>query len=153
MRILCMRHGHSGSGDGLADAARYLSARGRAEVRAVATALAQAGLKLDTVLTSPLVRAVQTAEITALALGFAGEVQALPALSYTESAREAADALASSATGTILAVGHMPTLPETVRALSGGRCAVALQTAQVLCIEDGLPRWTVSAQTGEFSPL
>jgi phosphohistidine phosphatase len=64
MRILLVRHGEAVPYDTTpVDGRRWLTPRGRAEVRDVAQALAQRGVRLSHVYTSPLVRAVQTAEV------------------------------------------------------------------------------------------
>lgn len=64
MRILLVRHGEAVPYDTTpVDELRWLTAAGRAGVRDVAQALAQRGVRLTQVFTSPLVRAVQTCEI------------------------------------------------------------------------------------------
>jgi phosphohistidine phosphatase len=73
MELYFLRHGPAGAreawdGD---DADRPLTDRGRELTRRVATRLAATGLTLDVVVTSPYVRALQTAEIAAEALGSA----------------------------------------------------------------------------------
>jgi phosphohistidine phosphatase SixA len=64
MRILLVRHGEAVPYDTTpVDERRWLTPAGRAGVRDVAQALAKRGVRLAHVYTSPLVRAVQTAEI------------------------------------------------------------------------------------------
>ena len=73
MRITLIRHGEAGE-DAPRDEERSLTKGGRAEVRRVGQALERAGVHFGAVVTSPLVRAVQTAEITAAAVGYRGRV-------------------------------------------------------------------------------
>ena len=65
MDIYLIRHAEAlalGEGGITADEARPLSERGEAQARAVGAVLQRHGIKLDKVITSPLVRARQTAE-------------------------------------------------------------------------------------------
>src|SRR3981189_1223644 len=66
MEIYLVRHGIAvdGESDG-PDAFRPLTGKGRRRFHKTARAFARLGRKLDLILTSPLVRAVQTAEILA----------------------------------------------------------------------------------------
>ncbi len=64
MKLYFVRHGLAGqSGDYLNDRERPLTEEGRAKTAKIAQRLGQLGVKFDLILTSPLVRAVQTAEI------------------------------------------------------------------------------------------
>ena len=64
MRIVLMRHGAAvGHPEADRDEDRWLLPEGRLAVRAVAKLLRDEGVSIDRVLTSPLVRAVQTAEL------------------------------------------------------------------------------------------
>jgi len=63
------------------DAARYLSAKGRVSFREMARRFRGAGGLPTRIFTSPLLRAVQTAEILSEALRYDGEVVADPRLS------------------------------------------------------------------------
>ena len=71
MPIVLVRHGEA-VGSQEDDGARFLTFRGRSESRKVALALKERGVVATQFVTSPLVRAVQTAEIFAHALGFEG---------------------------------------------------------------------------------
>ena len=73
MRITLIRHGEAGD-DAPRDEERSLTKNGRSEVRRVGAALERGGVHFGAVVTSPLVRAVQTAEITAAAVGYRGRV-------------------------------------------------------------------------------
>jgi phosphohistidine phosphatase len=67
MKLYVMRHGPAEEqADSGADDDRALTAAGRSRVCGVATALAEASEEPTLIVTSPLVRAVQTAEIVAI---------------------------------------------------------------------------------------
>lgn len=143
MGILLVRHAQAvPEREGLDDAARWLSAEGRAQAREVAEAVRDKGLSLARLLASPRMRAVQTAEIFAAALGFSGVVEALPSLSYTVPPEHAARELGALA-GDTAAFGHMPTLAEIAARLSQGQHRRALALSEALWIEAGRVVWTV----------
>ena len=66
-----LRHGSAGSRDSWdgPDSARPLTGKGRTLTRGVVDRLAELGVKVDVIVTSPYLRARQTAELAALALG------------------------------------------------------------------------------------
>ena len=81
MRIYLVRHSESVDRvPTLPDAARYLSARGRVSFREMARRFRDAGGLPTRIFTSPLVRAVQTAEILSEAVRYDGEVVVDPRL-------------------------------------------------------------------------
>lgn len=64
MQVYLLRHGIAEEGSSqIGDADRALTSDGRRKLRQVLTHVADAGVKIDLVLTSPLKRAVQTAEV------------------------------------------------------------------------------------------
>ena len=69
MNLYLIRHGAAEDPDAKPDSERALTDSGRKQVRTTARALARAGLSLDAIVTSPLLRARQTAEIFAKELG------------------------------------------------------------------------------------
>ncbi|MGE5247518.1 MAG: phosphohistidine phosphatase SixA [Verrucomicrobiota bacterium] len=81
MRVFLIRHAEAVDRTGsMPDAARHLTTRGRLSSREVARRLRDEGLRPSRILTSPLLRAVQTADILAEHLGFGGEVIPAPQL-------------------------------------------------------------------------
>src|SRR5262249_9528193 len=71
MKVLLIRHTHAVDGDeALDDEARWLTAKGRTLARAVGARLRDDEIVPDAIVTSPLVRAVQTAELVARGLKF-----------------------------------------------------------------------------------
>lgn len=124
MKLYVMRHGpaeeqaHSG-----VDGDRALTSAGRARVRAVAKALTQLGEEPLLVLTSPLVRAVQTAEIIALDTKLGdrgGVVEVRRAVAPGGDAAALAHALAAESRKRVMFVGHEPDLSELAGRLLGG---------------------------------
>lgn len=61
---------------------RFLTRRGRNRFRKAASNLKKSGIEPDLILTSPLIRAVQTAEILAQVLKFKGELRVAPLLAH-----------------------------------------------------------------------
>jgi phosphohistidine phosphatase len=145
MGILLVRHSDAVEGGGpIDDAARWLSGSGRKRALVAAEKLKAKGLVLDRFVSSPRVRAVQTAELFARVLGFSGVVESLPELSFSEPARAAAQALAALK-GNTAAFGHMPTIAEIAGLLSGGKSPSGLATSEAIWIDDGKLVWRLSA--------
>jgi phosphohistidine phosphatase len=75
MKLYVIRHAIAiERGGGMADEDRYLTPRGRELFRLTAKTFAKKGIIPDRIVTSPLVRCVQTADILAEALAFSGEL-------------------------------------------------------------------------------
>jgi phosphohistidine phosphatase len=123
MKLYLMRHGpaEDRAASGL-DGDRALTISGRERVRAVAKVLAEGGETPAFVVTSPLVRAVQTAEIVAIVtkLGSLSKtVEVRRELSPGESALPWVRNLASDGRKRVLLVGHEPDLSSLVWGLVG----------------------------------
>ena len=106
MRIHLVRHAHC-VGGGFDDFERYLTLEGRTAAQRTGEALVRQESKPSTILTSPLVRAVQTAEIISGALGFAGELR-VSATMYPGAAPDDLTKELEQMKGDVIAVGHMP---------------------------------------------
>ena len=147
MRILLVRHADAVSEtSALPDEYRYLSPAGRHQVRELGALLADAALELGAVVTSPLVRAVQTAELVVRWLDWAGSIEATHFLAPGgTSARATAEWLARCAEAlagaTLVAVGHEPSMSHLVGLLTGGGSVPSLRKAEACFIEDGALRW------------
>jgi phosphohistidine phosphatase len=97
---------------------RYLTPRGRKRFRKVGKALRKAGVKPDIIVTSPMIRAVQTADILAEALRHKGELLVAPLLAggfNPESLNELLDIFPEAAE--IALVGHEPDVGRVAQAL------------------------------------
>lgn len=114
MRIYLCRHGKAAAGE--PDELRELTDDGRAQARALGAALAAAEPPPALVLSSPLVRARQTAEAIGRATRAEVRVDERLAPGATaERLRAAVDGLA----GPVATVGHQPDCSEIALALTG----------------------------------
>jgi phosphohistidine phosphatase len=112
--IYLLRHGDAERGDG-DDAARRLTPKGERQSEAAGRALAALGAEIDACLTSPKVRAADTARLACEALSVEPET----AEELTEGAF---DALALAAgRGNVLLVGHEPDFSGELARLTGAK--------------------------------
>ncbi len=111
--IYLLRHGDAEPDQGAGDAARRLTERGEAQAIAAGQAIAKLGLEIDTCLTSPRVRAFETATLACQALGLPVEIaEPIGHGDY--------DTLELTAgRGDTLIVGHEPVLSAEVARLTG----------------------------------
>jgi len=122
MELLLIRHGDAiDDAPGLGDAGRWLSGRGRIATRRVASFLvANESRRPIEIWTSPLVRAVQTAEIVAEAARLTDRVIVLDALGTHGSVGTVAAALQRQRpAGPVALVGHEPGLSVLALRLLG----------------------------------
>lgn len=107
MRLYLLRHGIAeDAGAGMSDAERALTAQGREQLADTSRALERLGLTPGIILTSPLVRAAQTAELVAPALGAA--VEQAPELEPGCDLQDVQGLLRRYDYDTIMLVGHEP---------------------------------------------
>ncbi len=139
MEIYFLRHGLAGSRaewDG-PDSERPLTDQGKRRMRREAATLANLGLCPQVILTSPLVRAEQTAEIVAEALKMAGRTVRDERLSPGFQVDDLRGILADTAdVGSLLLVGHEPDLSEAVSVLVGG-CRLVLKKGALARVDAG----------------
>jgi phosphohistidine phosphatase len=109
-----LRHGDAA--DGSPDAERPLTGKGERQARDSGRALARLGVKLDACLTSPKVRAAETARLACEPLGI--EPQHEPKLA---GGPFDAEALAAGLGDNVLLVGHDPDFSMAVHALTGAQ--------------------------------
>jgi phosphohistidine phosphatase len=127
--IYLLRHGDA-EHETQDDAARRLTAKGERQAEAAGRALAALGAQIDVCLTSPKVRAEQTARIASRHLDVPVEV-AEELRGGTFDAHRLADGR-----GNVLLVGHEPDFSNAVAELTGGR--VKLRKGGIASVEDGL---------------
>jgi phosphohistidine phosphatase len=135
MRLYFLRHGEAADPAAYSDEERPLSEAGRHQASAVARFFSDRGLRLDTILCSPLLRARQTAEAVQAAYA------ALP-LKTSENLLSSADPLAileelgTSRADDLLLVGHEPHLSKTISRLLGldSKKGVEMKTCTLACI-------------------
>jgi phosphohistidine phosphatase len=112
MKVVLVRHAEAAPGD--PDELRTLTRAGHEQARLLGERLRTHGVEPDAVLTSPLLRARETAE----GLGF-GEPEAIEALAPGADA----DDVRAAVTGrgdTVVVVGHQPDCGRITAALRGG---------------------------------
>jgi phosphohistidine phosphatase len=123
------------------DPVRSLTAHGRAQARALGDRLRWHDCDPTHVWVSPLVRALQTAELIVAALGCQVTVEAIPELGPEGSPRDVVTALKGlDATAAVYVIGHEPGL-SSVGTLLVGSEFVALAKAEAARIDDGVVRW------------
>ncbi len=153
MLVYLIRHAHAvPEGPALADEHRYLTEKGRAVAHKVGKKLLEKSVELDALLTSPLVRAVQTAELLAASLGFDGEVQAVGPLSPGVAPQVIAERLGGFGRS-IAIVGHEPTISMLGALLVSRPSFPPFRPGQVSLVDNGLPAWTLPTDTMEFDQL
>ncbi len=112
MRLYLIRHGIAGDRQHYAtDAERPLTEAGQKRTRQVTERLLACGLRCELALTSPLLRARQTADILQ-AVGLARQVQAFPALAPGGDLQALLDWLAAQerTCDPLAVIGHQPDL-------------------------------------------
>ncbi len=154
MHLFLLRHGEAEGGP--IDAERALTAVGREQAGAAARALLPLEQRPQTILTSPLLRARQTAEI-------AGEILQIRSIVITEYLTPASDhrqlfnILNARGDDSCLVIGHEPYLSTMVSLLvTGSRTSkVEVKTGGLLYIEtagaagrsSGILRWVLPSST------
>ncbi len=121
MEIYLLRHGiaEDGSATGR-DADRRLTDEGRAKLRRVLERAHQAGVRPSLILTSPLRRALETAEIASHELGYDGKIVRIAALTPESSPQQVWEAIRERREETaVLLAGHEPLFSATVAYLLG----------------------------------
>jgi phosphohistidine phosphatase len=133
--IVLMRHGEAVDSRIAIEPERYLTRAGRDECRSTGSSLKKMGISLTHAYSSPLVRAVQTAELVAAQLGFAGPVAAFGALVPSGSAKDVVAMLARHAGGDVIAlITHEPIVRSIAAELSG-RSSPSFGTASAAIFE------------------
>jgi phosphohistidine phosphatase len=158
IELYVVRHGIAvGRESPMEDAFRPLTSKGRRRFRKTAKAFGRIARKLDVIFTSPLVRAVQTAEILAREAKH-GEVAVLEELDPKVAVETLVEAIAIRANGSkaVALVGHEPQLSELVAALAGvGAEELDLKKGAIVRLdmddpsETGTadPRWTLQPKS------
>jgi len=145
-KIYLMRHSQAAPSDfRTADEARWLTAKGRRIACDAGEALAEelAGTPLDLIVTSPLSRTVQTAELVAQALGWRDEIQCMAYLRSESSPRRAMEELLELPALSVLAVTHEPMVSSLCALLSeqSMKDGAGFRPAEICCIADRKQSW------------
>jgi phosphohistidine phosphatase len=140
MRVYFLRHGKAEDQSAWSghDADRPLTADGKEALGREAKRLRALDLSLDVIVTSPLVRARETAEVVAAELGLGGRIVEDDRLAPGFDLRRLEQVLAAQApAGAVMVVGHEPDFSETIAELIGG--------GDVVMKKGGLARVDVTA--------
>lgn len=137
--LILMRHAEAGEADERrwpGDRQRPLTEAGRREHAAAAEALRRMGVRFDRLLTSPLARALETAEITARAYGGTPAPEPTELLGDRAEPAAALAGLAAIEAGAVLCVGHEPTLSRLAALLidPDGRARIEMAKSGVAVI-------------------
>jgi phosphohistidine phosphatase len=155
MRLYLLRHA-TATDVAPSDEERVLTQEGREEARVTGAALAKLRVKPSCILSSPLVRARETAEIAAKMLKFPKDIELIDELKNNISTTALLRALKSCVSdGHVLLVGHMPSLSEHLAAFIGsehaqgfpmGKGSVACVEIELLRAGAGQLRWLMRQQ-------
>jgi phosphohistidine phosphatase len=126
--IWLLRHGDAE--DGSPDSERPLTEKGREQSSAVGAALEALGVEIDACLTSPKVRAAETARLACEPLGVEPELEPKLAGGPFD-----AEALAAGLGDDVLLVGHDPDFSMAVHTLTGAQ--VRMKKGGLAGIEKG----------------
>jgi phosphohistidine phosphatase len=127
--IYLLRHGDAEQ-EADDDATRRLTEKGERQADIAGRALAALGIKLDACLSSPKLRAEQTARIACEQLGVEVEIAEQLRGGPFDAAQLAAGR------GEVMLVGHEPDLSGAVAELTGGR--IKLRKGGLAALEEGL---------------
>ena len=109
MRIYLLRHGIAEDGIGKPDSERALTAEGKKKLHEVIKTLRYAGVTPALVISSPYLRAQETAQIAIEDFGYEGQLETSAALTPDSNPRDAWDEVKTrKAEPEILLVGHEP---------------------------------------------
>jgi phosphohistidine phosphatase len=118
------------------DAKRPLTTDGISRMRKAVRGLARLGVAIDVILTSPLVRARQTAEIVAAGLDSRPPIVSIDGLTPAGTFTALVDELEKHARKTSIAlVGHEPNIGEIAARLIGSRHAIEFKKGAVCRID------------------
>ena len=137
MILYFLRHGKAGQGDPSdpTDDARELTDTGVAELRAAGDLWRRLNLRPDVILSSPLPRALQTAQLLAKGIGSSHEPitddRLRPGADWADLARALA---AHRDARRVMFVGHEPDFSMAVQELTGAR-AVRMRKGGLACVE------------------
>jgi phosphohistidine phosphatase len=124
MQLYLMRHGHAeDAGAGMDDHDRRLTENGKARIAAAGRVLKQLSVRPDTIFSSPRVRALQTAEIVAEALGIPVQIREEVNFGFSVAGIQTLTSdLPHDASA--MFVGHDPSMSMVVGQLSGAEVSM-----------------------------
>lgn len=140
MILYLMRHANAGipRGNPILDAKRSLIKEGKEQCMLMARLMSALKVQVDVVVSSPLKRALQTAQFVATELGYDGKVEISPALALDAKFADFQNLLAKYAHREgVLVVGHNPNVFQFLgRLISGnGGAAIRMRKGSVARID------------------
>jgi phosphohistidine phosphatase len=146
-QLYLVRHEEAEPGAFGPDGHRALTDHGRRRMHKNAQRFLDLGERPDLILTSPLVRAVQTAEILASVLGYDGPLLARNRVAEPASFADLLALLDEHPVKRLVMVGHEPTLSGFVAHLLGNpRMTRGFSPGTMIALEPGKPwtfRWAI----------
>ncbi len=127
MELYLVRHGVAANRRDWqgSDQDRPLTEEGKEQMERIATSLAHMGLSLDAIITSPFVRASQTAEILAQELSMTDRLAQDDRLEYGFGRKRLRKILSDHADArALMLVGHEPDFSKLIGKLTGGRVVI-----------------------------
>jgi phosphohistidine phosphatase len=146
LNVFVLRHGEAGVplDDPKLDDERSLTKEGRREVEDVAESLVGLGVRIDAIASSPLPRALQTAEIVARKFKKLNILEEWDELKHTSETTDLYRRLARSRRGAnVMLVGHEPHLSGVIAEIISGKTS-----ANILLKKAGLAKIRIN----EFKP-
>ena len=137
MQLYLVRHGEAVERTaGIDDGWRWLTLNGRKAMVKVADRLRRQHVRPDLIITSPLTRAVQTAELLAAKVGSRAELRADACLSADGSIEQVLELIRSTTkTDALMLVGHEPLLGQVAAELLGRHQLTGLAKGSCLALE------------------
>ena len=137
MEIYLVRHAEAVErAEGLEDGTRWLTKKGRKAMQKAACRLHKKRVRPDQVITSPLTRAVQTAELLMAEVGSRAELSADSRLAPESGAEQLVELLHGlQKLKSVMLVGHEPLLSQTAALLLGKEQVAGLGKGTCLCLE------------------
>jgi phosphohistidine phosphatase len=141
MEIYLLRHGDAESSGGIPDKDRALTDEGRRQVTQSARAFARMTPRAPEILSSPLARALQSAELVAAQFKPLPEVKTTEALVPPGDFSELIDLIKAADAERVLLVGHEPLLGRFLWAMISGVSAgaVPMRKASLARVDLSLP--------------
>lgn len=133
MRVYLMRHASASDPASGADALRPLTEEGRREAREAGEALQERGCAPTVILTSPRLRARETAELVAAALGGKVPVEVRESLNCGATAAAYFSELRPIDGGDVVVVGHNPEISAISAAWTGD--GVSFRPSTICCVD------------------
>ena len=157
MHIILVRHANAVSEEVAgSDRDRWLDGTGRQTARVLARLLREHGVGPAMVVSSPLPRAVQTAELLAAGLDYLGPIETWRSLepsAQPQVAMRRLSAAGAAGDGAVILVSHEPMVSSLGALLIGRPAFPPFRTAQAMTLVDGVPAFTLRGDSGTTAAL